>query len=145
MREPRAEDTTADPFPPPAMAPLPETTTLVPAEGSRHLERNVATGEQVTRVIEDGGVYRLEAIDLECADGGRAELRIVEGDPASARASWRWWSRRKRGDWQVSIEAEMKVALSKRSFHIESDLEAFEGERRVFSRRWNHEVPRDHL
>ena len=127
------------------MAPLPETTTLVPAEGTRHVERNVATGEQVTRLVEDGGVYRLEAIDLECADGGRAEFRIVEGDPASARATWRWWSRRKRGDWQVAVEAKMKVALSRQSFHIESDLEAFEGEQRVFSRSWNHEVPRDHL
>ena len=144
-RPPRAEDTAADPFPPPEMAPLPDTTTLAPAEGSRHVERNVATGEQVTRLVEDGGVYRLEAIDLECADGGRAEFRIVEGDPASARAAWHWWSRRKRGDWQISVEAKMKVALSKQSFHIESDLEAFEGERRVFSRTWDHKIPRDHL
>ena len=144
-RRPRAEDATASAFPPAEMAPAPETTTLVPAEGSRHVERDVATGEQVTRLVEDGGVYRLESIDLECADGGSAEFRIVEGEPTSARAAWRWWSRRKRGDWQVAVLAKMKVALSQRSFHIESDLEAFEGERRVFSRSWNHEVPRDHL
>ena len=69
----------------------------------------------------------------------------MEGDPTSARAAWRWWSRRKRGDWQVAVKAKMRVSLSKRSFHIASDLEAFEGERRVFSRSWNHDVPRDHL
>ena len=117
----------------------------MPAEGSRRVERDVATGEQVTRLIEDGGVYRLESIDLECADGGSAEFRIVEGEPTSARAAWRWWSRRKRGDWQVAVLAKMKVALSQRSFHIESDLEAFEGERRMFARSWNHEVPRESL
>ena len=145
VREPRTEDREVAVFPPAEMAPMPETTTLVPGEGSRHIERNVATGEQVTRLIEDGGVYRLESIDLECADGGRSELCIVEGDPASACATWHGWSRRKRGDWQVAVKAKMRVSLSKQSFHITSDLEAFEGERRIFSRSWNHEVPRDHL
>ena len=145
VREPRTEDREAAAFPPAEMAPMPETTTLVPGEASRHIERNIATGEQVTRLIEDGGVYRLESIDLECADGGRSELRIVEGDPASACATWHGWSRRKRGDWQVAVKAKMRVSLSNQSFHIASDLEAFEGEQRVFSRSWNHEVPRDHL
>ena len=145
VREARAEDEGAAAFPPPEMAPPPETTTLVQAQGTRHIERNVATGEQIIRLVEDGGVYRLESIDLECADGVNAEYRIVDGEPASARASWRWWSRRKRGDWEVSVKARMKVSASRHAFRIESDLEAFEGERRVFSRTWNHEVPRDHL
>ena len=145
VREPRAADREVAAFPPAEMAPMPEMTTLVPGEASRHIERNLATGEQKTRLVEDGGTYRLESIDLECADGVHAEFRIVEGEPTSARGTWRWWSRRRRGDWQVAVSAGMKVMLSKGSFHIASDLEAFEGERRVFSRSWNHDVPRDQL
>jgi len=145
VRPPRPEDADVAAFPAAEMAPLPRMTTLVPGEGSRRVERNLATGEQVTRVVEDGGVWRLDEIDLECADGGNAEFRIVEGDPTSARGTWRWWSRRRRGDWQIAVQAKMRVAVSRHAFHIESDLTAFEGERRVFSRSWNHEIARDHL
>ena len=144
-RPPRDGDDRAPDFPPPEMAPPPETTVLAPATGSRRVERDAATGEQITRLVEDGGVWRLEEIDLECAEGGDAEFRVVEGDPLSARARWRWWSRRRRDDWDVSVRAEMDVSASRDAFHIASDLEAFEGDRRVFARRWTHDVPRDGL
>ena len=145
VRPPRPEDADVAAFPTAEMAPLPRMTTLVPGEGSRRVERDLATGEQVTRVVEDGGVWRLDELDLECADGVNVEFRIVEGVPTSARGTWRWWSRRRRGDWRIAVQAKMRVALSRHAFHVESDLEAFEGERRVFSRSWNHEIARDHL
>ena len=145
-RAPRAEDARVQDFPPPQKAFVPErVTVLTPGRESRHIEHDVASGERVVRLVEDGGVRRLEAIDLECADGGDAVFRITEGDPCSARARWRWWSRRRRGDWQVEVRAKMAVSLSRQAFHIASDLEAFEGENCIFARSWNHDVPRDHL
>ena len=93
VRAPRDEDARVADFPPPEMAAMPETSVILAGEGSRHIERNVLTGEQVTRLVEDGGIYRLEELDLECADGGKAEFRIVDGDPLSARGVWNWWSR----------------------------------------------------
>ena len=159
QRAARREDARVAAFPPPQKAFVPEeATVLVPGRESRHIEHDVASGAWVTRLLEDAGSWRLEAIDLECADGGDAEFRIVEGDPCSARGRWRWWSRRRRGDWAVEVKAQMTVSVSKEAFHIASDLEAFEGGGAsgaapasgqrptcVFARSWNHDVPRDHL
>ena len=159
QRTARREDARVAAFPPPQKAFVPEeATVLVPGRESRHIEHDVASGAWVTRLLEDAGSWRLEAIDLECADGGDAEFRIVEGDPCSARGRWRWWSRRRRGDWAVEVKAQMTVSVSKEAFHIASDLEAFEGGGAsgaapasgqrptcVFARSWNHDVPRDHL
>ena len=131
-------------FDEPEMAPLPDMTVLVPPSSSRTVERDVASGEQVMRLVEDGGVCRLEAIDMECADGTRFEFTITKGDPLSARAVWRWWSRRSRGDWSAGVRVRMEIRSSADTWHVASDLEAFEGDRRIFSRSWNHDVPRDH-
>ncbi len=145
LREVEGDDDPGVVFAAPEMAPPPAMTVLVPASSSRHVERNAATGEQVTRLVEDSGVYRYEDIDMECADGSRSQFRIVRGDPLSARGTWHWWSRRSRGDWDVSVKVRMDVSASLTTWHIASDLEAFEGDRRVFSRSWTHDIPRDHL
>lgn len=131
-------------FDQPEMAPLSDMTVLVPPSSSRRVERDVASGEQVMRLVEDGGVSRLEAIDMECADGTRFEYHITKGDPLSARAVWHWWSRRSRGDWDVGVRVRMEIRSSAETWYVTSNLEAFEGDQRVFSRLWNHDVPRDH-
>ena len=145
VRPPRAEDAHVPAFEEPEMAPLPEMEVVVPGRGTRHVERDMASGEQIVRVVEDAGVYRLPGLGLTLADGASVELGIVEGDPASARGTWRWHSRRTRGDWDVTTTSQMTVTVSKEAFHIATDLEAFEGDRRIFARRWNHDVKRDHL
>lgn len=126
------------------MAPPPDMTVLVPPSSSRRVERDLACGEQVMRLVEDGGVCRLEAIDMECVDGTTFEYRITKGDPLSARAVWHWWSRRSRGDWDAGVKVRMEISSSADTWHVTSDLEAFEGDRRVHSRSWNHDIPRDH-
>ncbi|MGY8998225.1 MAG: CocE/NonD family hydrolase C-terminal non-catalytic domain-containing protein, partial [Alphaproteobacteria bacterium] len=145
VRAPRDEDARLADFPPPEMAPMPEMAEIIPGEGSRHVERNLATGEQVVRIVEDGGAYHIEAINLDCADGMTAEFTILEDDPTSARGIWRWTTRRTRDDWDISMNSQMAVTVSKEAFHIATDLEAFEGDKRIYSRRWNHDVPRDHI
>ena len=145
VRAPRAEDAQVPAFEAPEMAPMPEMEEIAPAVGTRHVERNIATGEQIVRVVEDGGVTRYPALDLVAADGASVDLAITEGDPASARGTWRWHSRRTRGAWDVTTTSQMTVTVSEEAFHIATDLEAFEGDKRIFARRWNHDVKRDHL
>jgi len=145
VRVPRDEDARLADFGPPEMAAMPEMDEIMPGEGSRHVERDLASGEQIVRIVEDGGAFHIKDLNLDCADGVTAEFRIMEGDPTSACGVWRWSSRRTRGDWDVAVTSQMAVTLSQDGFHIATDLEAFEGEQRVFSRRWNHDVPRDHI
>ncbi len=133
------------PFEPPCKGPDTTVKVLVPGNSERLIEKNAATGEQVTRLIEDHGAHVLVDLDLECADGSTAEFRIMEDDPLSARAQWDSWSRRKRGNWEVEVRTRTEVAVSKDAYHIANDLHAFHNGRRIFSRHWNNEVPRHYL
>ena len=142
-RPPREEDAQVPGFPPPEMAPQPDTRVIEPAVGTRLLERDLATGETRIRLVEDGGVYHLAAIDLEIAEGMTCNFSIREGDPLSAEATWQWWSRRKRGDWDIEIKTRTRLSASADEFFIDTDVEALEAGETVFSREWRERVPRD--
>ena len=142
-RLPREEDAQVLEFPPPEMAPLAETRVIEPAVGSRHMERDLATGETRTLLVEDGGVYHLAAIDLEIAEGMTCDFTIRDGDPLSAEAIWQWWSRRKRGDWMIEIKTRTRLSADADAFFIDTDVEASEAGETIFSREWRERVPRD--
>jgi hypothetical protein len=133
------------PFDEPEAAPLPAMSMRLPERGERVVERDPATGEQVVRAIEDGGVVHYDAIDLDCADRMDAEYRMRDDDPRSARASWTFRSTRKRADWDIAVEARMTVSATADTFLVVSDLEAFENGQRVFARTWRDRVARDHV
>jgi predicted acyl esterase len=142
-RPTREEDAQVLEFPPPEMAPLAETRVIEPAVGSRRMERDLATGETRARLVEDGGVYHLTAIDLEIAEGMTCDFTIRDGDPLSAEAIWQWWSRRKRGDWMIEIKTRTRLSASAQEFFIDTDVEALEAGETIFSREWRERVPRD--
>jgi hypothetical protein len=56
-----------------------------------------------------------------------------------------WTTRRARGDWQVRVESRTRMRATREHFLIDAELDAYEGEdeRRVFSRSWHTEIPRD--
>ena len=54
-----------------------------------------------------------------------------------------WTTRRARRDWQVRVESRTRMRASREHFLIDAELDAYEGERRVFSRSWHAEIPRD--
>jgi hypothetical protein len=95
------------------------------------------------RLVEDSGVTHIAAIDLEVAEGMTCDYTIREGDPLSAEATWHWWSRRKRGDWEIEIETSTRLSASAEDFFIDTDVAASEAGETVFSRTWRERVPRD--
>lgn len=72
-------------------------------------------------------------------------LEILDSDPLAARAEVAHESELRRGPWCARVATRMRLSASKQEFRLESQLEAREGGRLVFSRRFDDRIPRDLL
>jgi hypothetical protein len=113
------------------------------------VERDPETGETVVRARfgEDGegqvARTRLDAIDLEGGDAMSFVWAIGDDDPLSARAEITQTTELGRGDWEVRIETRIALSSTAEAFRLRARLAAFEGEKRVFERSWDEEIPRE--
>ena len=91
----------------------------------------------------DSGAELLEEIGMVTDEQGAAHYRIVEGDPLSARAWTEWRIAMSRGDWRIRTESRTEMTSTADRFIISAQLDAYEGETRIFSRTWDRAIPRD--
>ncbi|MEO8290089.1 MAG: CocE/NonD family hydrolase [Gaiellaceae bacterium] len=144
VRAPRKEDEALPPFPEPEhSAPLAvEETGTTPA--GRSLRKEHATGlvEQVFD-WDLGGSVRLVDIDLSSSDASHCVYSIVEGDPLSAAVRFHAASGMGRGEWQTLSEVTSSMTSDVDSFHIESRLDVYENDEKIFTRDWRFTIPRD--
>jgi hypothetical protein len=129
------------------------------AEGSKPLEksliepehhnwrviRDLASDESTLEVINDKGRYRLEAIDLEVQSKTvekytyRADdFSSVKGETISIRGF-------KRNDWLVKSITRTTLTSTATHFHLLADLDAYEGDKRVYCFSWDRKIPRDYV
>lgn len=130
-------------FDPPVVSPVGATTEIEPASSSRSLERDFASGRWTETLVEDSGIYRIEDIDLEISDGMTCTYSISEGDPLSAEGVWRWHTTRSRGDWDIGIYTETRLRATETEWLIDTDIDAQEDGRSIFSKAWRERIPRD--
>jgi uncharacterized protein len=48
-----------------------------------------------------------------------------------------------RGEWQTTVRTSSTMSGDAKVFRVTNVLEAYEGDRRIFTRTWNTEIPRD--
>lgn len=143
VRRPRPQDRRVKPFPPAEAAPPMARTVIEPPTLSRTIRRDLASGRVTLSHLDDGGVYRIDAYQLECGARTERRLTIADGQPLSARVEVDWtWSFR-RGDWRARTETKGRVWCTRDTFEFETTVDAFEGDSAVFSRSWRNSLPRD--
>ena len=124
--------------------PAPARRTVTP--DGRSLRRDYATGRLEQHFDYDaGGAVRLVAIDLVSEDTNHVVYSIVEGDPLSAEASFHATTGIARGDWSGHAQVTGTMRSDAEAFHVTSELTAYERDKRVFARRWEHRFPRDNV
>jgi hypothetical protein len=143
VRPVNPRDKEVRPFAPPEGAPPLNKTLIQPTRQSWTVIRDLAKDESRLEVINDEGVYRIEDIDLEVASKVIENYVFCDDDYDSLRGETKWERRFKRGAWEVTTTARTLLTSSETHFHIRADLDAFEGDSRVFSRSWDEEIPRD--
>jgi putative CocE/NonD family hydrolase len=119
-----------------------------PGAVHRTVCQDVETGLQTIHVLRDDGRGVIEAIGVETAFHKELNYRLAPHDPASARAEAEYDLVHRHEDgtnsgWDTRIRTHSAIACTASEFIVEADLEAFEGERRIFSRSWTKRIKRD--
>ena len=143
VRRAKPEDAELRPFAAAESAPPEGRTMLRPGGFERSFAYDVATDTMTYASISDSGLQRIDAIGLELEEIARKIYRITSDDPLSADNLIHWTTRRSRDDWRTRVETRTRMRASGDQFLIDAELDAYEGERRVFSRSWHAEIPRD--
>ncbi|MGH9294596.1 MAG: CocE/NonD family hydrolase, partial [Acidimicrobiales bacterium] len=125
----------------PERAPGPAHEVLV-AASSRATSRDVATGLVETTSYSAHG-HRLSDDGLEYEERETDIFRMTPGDPLSAEIVSEREGRVARGSWRTTVRTRSTMSSTETSFLVTNILDAFEGERRVFTKTWHAIVPRD--
>ena len=110
---------------------------------ARELHRDVASGTVTVISTADEG-HRLHD-GLEYREHERDALRITDGEPLSAMVECGRAFSVGRGDWRATIRTASTMSATARVFQVTNVLDAYEGDRRVFTRTWHADLPRDCL
>jgi putative CocE/NonD family hydrolase len=130
------------PFPEPeGAAPAPLRPVRQPSN-SRTVELDIATGEQITRIVDDFGESENQSHGLITGSIARETYRIKSDDPLSAVAETHWTQTLRRADWSVRTEARCRLTADKESFHVTGSVEAYENGRLVHEKKWDSKIKR---
>jgi putative CocE/NonD family hydrolase len=143
VRQKETKDKELRPFGSAEGAPPVLKTLIQPNRQSWTVIRNLAKDESRLEIINDEGVYRLDDIDLEIAAKVVENYAFTDDHYASLCGETRWVRWFKRGEWEVRTVARTLLTSDTTHFHLRAELDAWEGESRIFSRSWDEHIPRD--
>ena len=118
-------------------------TVLRESEHRRCTTQDAATGLTEVTILDDFGRYRNNAHGLVTDEVARETYRIDPADPLSCRSEIHWTEQLERGEWQVRVESCTTMWSDRENFYIHAELEAFEGDTKVFTRCWDRQLRRD--
>ncbi|WP_425467623.1 CocE/NonD family hydrolase [Phytoactinopolyspora halophila] len=142
VRTPRAEDSTLTPFSASEAAPAAPKTQLQEPYHNWRVIRDLSTDESTLEVTLDEGSYVLDDIDLMVRQAAREWYRSSNDDFTSLRGETRWTHEFVRDGWRVRTETRQVLTCDATTFYLHAQLDAYEGENRVFSRNWTTDIPR---
>ncbi|MGM0594283.1 MAG: CocE/NonD family hydrolase [Pseudomonadota bacterium] len=143
VRPPRPDEDSRIHFAPPEAAPPMTTETLEPGRHSWRVIRDLGTDVATLEVINDNGTVYLPAADLAMQLSAKEwySYRGYEVDSVRGETIWRRGYRR--GDWQVSTVTRTVLTSDAENFYIHAELDAYEGENRIYADNWNVTIKRD--
>jgi hypothetical protein len=127
----------------------PARTVIEPGDHRWLVHRDLATDESTLEVINDGGTWRLEDIDMTLRAKGRERYSARGNDFGSIRGEVLWERSLKRGHWAIRTVTRTLLTATSTDFIIRADLDAYEtdahGEQRIFCKSWHEVIARDYV
>jgi putative CocE/NonD family hydrolase len=105
--------------------------------------RDLASDVSTLEVINDSGKVFLADIDLEMQRSAREWYRYRDDDFNSVEGETLWERGFRRDDWRVSTLTRTRLTSTPETFLVHAELDAYEGDRRVFAQNWDVEIARD--
>ncbi|MEX1032347.1 MAG: CocE/NonD family hydrolase [Cellvibrionaceae bacterium] len=144
VRSPQPGDTNITFAPPEATPPAPRTQLEKP-EHNWLVHRDLATDLSTQEIVKDEGRYRLEDIDLEITDRTWNWYSYLDDDFTSLRGETQTERGFYRGNWRVGTTTRTVLTADEKNFYIHAELDAWEGDKRIFANNWDTCIPRDNL
>jgi predicted acyl esterase len=120
-------------------------TMIEPEHHNWRVIRDLAKDESTLEVINDKGIYRLEAIDLEVQSKTVETYTYRADDFSSVRGETLCTRSFTRQDWSIKTVTRTVLTSSPTHFHLLADLDAYEGDKRVYCTSWDKTIPRDFI
>jgi putative CocE/NonD family hydrolase len=145
IRQPRESDRQLGKFNEPEGAPPLKKTMIEPEHHNWRVIRDLAKDESTLEVINDKGIIRLENVDLEVQNKTVETYTYQADDFSSVRGETTCIRRFKRRDWLVKTVTRTVLTSTPTHFHLRADLDAYEGDTRVYCTSWNETISRDYV
>ena len=143
VRKAKPEDNKLAPFRSAEITEVESRTILREGRNERTVTKDLMSGRTRFLLVDDDGTYRIDAHGLEVGSAREHEFRIHDGDSLSAWAQTRWVKEIGRGNWRTRAVTKVTMTLTKEDFVLKAELDAYEGEERVYSNNWSQVIKRD--
>jgi putative CocE/NonD family hydrolase len=117
--------------------------TVREAASERTIAIDEKTGMVTVSIVNDFGAQRDLDHGLVNGSATRETWSIHPDDPLSARGEIAWTQTLSRDGWSVRTETSATMRCDAENFHLTGRIEAFEGEKRIFSRDFDQTIRRD--
>jgi hypothetical protein len=119
------------------------TTPLVPGRERWAVTRDLADYTSALEVVKDLGVVRIDDIDLTLTRRTDESYSWTADDVGSVRGEVAGEITFARGDWSVQTRTRTVLTSTPTDFRVHAQLDAYEGDERVFAHSWRLVIPRD--
>ena len=143
IRKPNKVDDDLQGFKQPEAAPELETKMIEPEHHNWRVIRDLETDISTLEVINDGGIQYIKELDLEMGRKAQEWYTYQGDDFNSVRGETLWERSFTRGDWRIKTVTRTVLTSSTTDFYLRAELDAYEGDKRVFSENWDCVIPRD--
>ena len=109
---------------------------------TRKIEADLITGTTALRIVDDLGDAENLSHGLCTGETMTEDWEVHPDDPLAARAVHTWEQRLSRGDWSVKTNAWAEMTATATHLRLKARLTAYEGDKVVFDRAFDDEVPR---
>jgi putative CocE/NonD family hydrolase len=143
VRSPREQDNHLPPIAKPVSSESIKTTLLTPPRREWCVTHNLANNAITVRVVKDDGAFRLDDSRLEVHKKVKELYTYNHNIYNSVRGEVRAERTFKRKDWNVKTTTRTVLTSDETCFYIRAELDAYEGDVRIFSKSWDEKVGRN--
>lgn len=142
-RTPQIEDSQLRPFARPEAAPPVRPRIIRPENHNWNVLRDLANDISTLEVISDNGCQYIKEIDLTICRKAQEWYSYQGDDFNSVKGETLWERSFSRGDWSVRTVTRTILTSTTEEFQLRAELDAYEGEKRVYSENWDYVILRD--
>jgi len=133
------------PFGPPEGAKPTPVLKRAPGHHNWWVKRDLAKDESTLEIIRDDGVKYIKEIHLEVGLKALEYYRSTADDFNSLEGETVWTRELRRGDWNVRTITRTVLTSDTESFYLRAEVDAYEGDKRVYSHNWDYKIARNFL